>query len=112
MRALTHFSLLAIAVLVAARSPAIGRQYAVSRPGEEEETPSFASAVSAKEVKRSLAAVERPQRLAPRNSTTARKESEFFPFYSSVAPPTQGTWRSNDYVNALRLVDYASYSIL
>ena len=22
-----------------------------------------------------------------------------------VAPPTQGTWRSNDYVNALRLVD-------
>ena len=23
----------------------------------------------------------------------------------SVAPPTQGTWRSNDYVNALRLVD-------
>ncbi len=111
MRALTHFSLLAIAVLVAARSPAIGRQYAVSRPGEEEETPSFASAVLAKEVKRSLAAVERPQRLAPRNSTAARKESEFFPFYS-VAPPTQRTWRSNDYVNALRLVDYASYSIL
>ena len=23
----------------------------------------------------------------------------------SLAPPTQGTWRSNDYVNALRLVD-------
>ena len=22
-----------------------------------------------------------------------------------VAPPTQGTWRSNDYVNAVRLVD-------
>ena len=22
-----------------------------------------------------------------------------------MAPPTQGTWRSNDYVNALRLVD-------
>ena len=27
-------------------------------------------------------------------------------YYSiTVAPPTQGTWRSNDYVNALRLVD-------
>ena len=24
----------------------------------------------------------------------------------SVVPPTQGTWRSNDYVNALRLVCY------
>ena len=23
----------------------------------------------------------------------------------SVAPPTQGTWRSNDYVSAVRLVD-------
>ena len=22
-----------------------------------------------------------------------------------MAPPTQGTWRSNDYVNAVRLVD-------
>ena len=25
--------------------------------------------------------------------------------FTSVAPPTQGTWRSNDYVNALRLVN-------
>ncbi len=23
----------------------------------------------------------------------------------SVAPPTQGTWRSNDYISAVRLVD-------
>ena len=30
----------------------------------------------------------------------------------SVAPPTQGTWRSNDYVNALRLVDgYSFYGV-
>ena len=28
----------------------------------------------------------------------------------SVAPPTQGTWRSKDYVNALRLVDIGCYS--
>ncbi len=26
----------------------------------------------------------------------------------SVAPPTQGTWRSNDYVSAVRLVDMVS----
>ncbi len=25
--------------------------------------------------------------------------------YITVAPPTQGTWRSNDYVSAFRLVD-------
>ena len=30
----------------------------------------------------------------------------FFLLYLYVAPPTQGTWRSNGYVNALRLVDY------
>ena len=24
---------------------------------------------------------------------------------TGVAPPTQGTWRSNDYVSAVRLVD-------
>lgn len=35
MRALTHFSLLAIAFLVAARPRAIERRYAVSGPGEE-----------------------------------------------------------------------------
>ncbi len=79
MRALTHFPLLAIAVLVAARSPAIERQYTVSGPGKEE-TPSSASALSVKEVKRSLAAVERPQRLVPRYSTPS-KESEFFFFF-------------------------------
>ncbi len=78
MRALTHFSLLAIAFLVAARPRAIERRYAVSGLGEE--TPSFAAVVSAKEVERSFAAVEPPQRLAPRNSK-ARKESEFHLFY-------------------------------
>lgn len=78
MCTLKRFSLLAIAVLVAARLPAIERQYAVSRPGEE--TPSFAAAVSAKEVERSLAGVEPPQRLASRYSK-ARKESEFHLFY-------------------------------
>ena len=26
----------------------------------------------------------------------------------TVAPPTQGTWRSNDYVSAVRLVDACS----
>ncbi len=26
-------------------------------------------------------------------------------FLHTVAPPTQGTWRSNDYVSAFRLVD-------
>ena len=25
--------------------------------------------------------------------------------FEFVAPPTQGTWRSNDYVSAVRLVD-------
>lgn len=78
MRALTLFSLLAIAFLVAARPQAIEGQYAVSGP--EEETPSFAAGVSAKEVERSFAAVEPPQRLAPRYSK-ARKESEFHLFY-------------------------------
>lgn len=78
MCTLKRFSLLAIAVLVAARLPAIERQYALSRPGEE--TPSFAAAVSAKEVEWSLAVVEPPQRLAPRYSK-ARKESEFHLFY-------------------------------
>ena len=29
----------------------------------------------------------------------------FIDSWEAVAPPTQGTWRSNDYVNALRLVD-------
>lgn len=47
MRALTHFSLLAIAFLVAARPRAIERRYAVSRPGEE--THSFEAAVSVPE---------------------------------------------------------------
>ena len=28
---------------------------------------------------------------------------------ATVAPPTQGTWRSNDYVNAVRLVDYGFF---
>lgn len=80
MLPLNRFFLLAIAVLVAARSPAIERQYAVSGPGEEE-TPLFASAVSANQkVKRSLAAAVEPppqRRQAPRYSK-ARKESEFF----------------------------------
>lgn len=78
MRALTHFSLLAIAFLVAAKPRAIERRYVVSRPGEK--TPSFAAAVSARDVERSFAAVEPPQRLAPRYSE-ARKESEFHLFY-------------------------------
>ena len=26
-------------------------------------------------------------------------------YHEPVAPPTQGTWRSNDYVSAVRLVD-------
>ena len=29
----------------------------------------------------------------------------------TVAPPTQGTWRSNDYVNAVRLVDDLIFSM-
>ena len=28
--------------------------------------------------------------------------------FDAVAPPTQGTWRSNDYVSAVRLVDIVS----
>ena len=32
--------------------------------------------------------------------------SVYSPVEQTVAPPTQGTWRSNDYVSAVRLVDY------
>ena len=38
----------------------------------------------------------------------AQIEAIYTLFYEKkdfVAPPTQGTWRSNDYVNAVRLVD-------
>lgn len=72
MHALTQFFLIAIACLVAARPRAL--------EGPEEETPSFAAVVSAKEVERSFAAVEPPQRLEPRYSKV-RKESEFQLFY-------------------------------
>ena len=34
-----------------------------------------------------------------------------FPLNLLVAPPTQGTWRSNDYVSAVRLVDGWLYYI-
>lgn len=86
MRALTHFSLLAIAFLVAARPRAIERRDAVSRPGEDRHL--FGAAVSVPEhivkrypvVERSFAAVEPLQRLAPRYSKT-KTESEFHLYY-------------------------------
>ena len=41
---------------------------------------------------------------APAGSERAGKSAEVL-MNVSVTPPTQGTWRSDDYVNALRLVD-------
>ncbi len=39
--------------------------------------------------------------ILPKDMTYAAEEYSF----ARVAPPTQGTWRSNDYVSAVRLVD-------
>lgn len=56
MRALTHFSLLAIAFLVAARPQAVKRRYAVSGPGEEAASFAAADSVPQDVVKRHLEA--------------------------------------------------------
>ena len=39
------------------------------------------------------------------NARLFKELIESYQLIVNVAPPTQGTWRSNDYVSAFRLVD-------